>query len=114
MYYNYYDFIIEYILAESKDLLIIKSKKKSIMAEEIGLIILNETMQQLPLFATLQAGFDFLKIIVGGIFGFYVLSFLIGLYYRLKEIKLLKNIDAKMDVLSKRIDDMERIKTKKR
>lgn len=82
------------------------------MAEQITIALLNETIQQIPILSVIDSALEFLKYLVGGLFGFYVLTFLINMYMRRKEIILLKELNAKIDSLSKRMDATEKKKRK--
>jgi len=81
------------------------------MAEPITLI--NQTVQEIPVFSILNSGIDYIKILIGGLFGLSLISFFVSVVFSLKNRKTMKQIKSELSRISKRLDEFEK-KAKKR
>lgn len=77
-----------------------------------GIELINETIESLPLFALFSAGLNLLKLLVGGLFGLYAISFIVSTYLRMRERKMLKEIKDELKVLSRKVSSLEKGKRK--
>ncbi len=75
-------------------------------------IIFNETIESIPVISLVYTGLNFVKVLAGGIFGLALLNFIVNILFRSKEIRLLKELNAKIDSLAKRVDAPEKKRRK--
>ena len=76
----------------------------SVLAQEsdVGLLA-NEQAEAIiidPLIGTFQPIFQKMSLIVGGIFGLYLILILVRVYYERKKVKILKNIHSDLEKLT--------------
>ena len=76
--------------------------------------VLNETVQQIPVFSLINSGIDYIKLLIGGLFGLSLVSFLVSITFSFKNRKTMKCIEKELKSISRRLDDLERKAGKKR
>jgi hypothetical protein len=81
------------------------------MVEPITLI--NQTVQDMPVFSILNSGIDYIKILIGGLFGLSLISFFVSIVFSLKNRKTMKQIKFELSRISKRLDEFEKKAKKK-
>ncbi len=79
------------------------------------MVDINNTLEMLePFSVTVQGFMDIIKILVGGIFGLYVIMLVVKIYYSVKYMKAMESFTKELKQLRERITGLEKKLSKKR